>query len=94
MKKIVITLCLLAVVFQSAAFAEPYKSNKVPPENILSKTVAKLAAAGAKIIGKFKHSEDHYTVYYVYPSGQMFTKSLVRLDTNIWIYADADIVHK
>lgn len=69
MKKIIIALYLLAVVFQSVAFAEPYKSSRVPPENILLKVVvAKWGDKRQRIIGKFKDSDNYYKVYHIYPN--------------------------
>ena len=92
MEKIVIAFCLFALAFQSVAFAEPYKSSNVPSEKIISQTVAMYGDGNQKILGKFKYSDNHYDVYYVYPKGKVVSRSLIRLDTNIWIYRGDTIV--
>ena len=95
MKKVVIVICLFALAFQSVAFAEPYVSNKVPPENIILQTAKKVNHNFSKIIGKFKHSNENYEVYYGYVGiSDIDSKSLIKLDTNIWILAGGIIVQK
>ncbi len=81
MKKIFITICLLSMLFQPIAFAEPYNSSEFPPKDIISKALG----LGDNYIGKFKHSDNHYDVYYMLSDGRIKSYTFIRLDTGIWI---------
>ncbi len=91
MKIQAISLCLVAVLFQSLAFAEPYQGPTLPSDNQLKRALVKIVnknsnvREGFKIIGRLRRSDNIYEIYYRYSNGVINTKQLIRLDTNIWL---------
>ena len=91
MKIQAISLCLVAVLFQSLAFAEPYQGQTLPSDNQLKRALVKIVnknsnvREGFKIIGRLRRSDNIYEISSRYSNGVINTKQLIRLDTNIWL---------
>ena len=100
MKRIVIlSIICLALVFQSVTYAEPYKSGKFPPENLLYKALSLHGFHGkgslaVVIIGKFKESDNSYKIWFSFEKIRAGSVSLIKLDTNIWIFEGKTILQK
>ena len=87
---IFLVLCLSGI-----ASAEPYKSKKFPPINIIKKAYSKDHSSVKifDIAGKYKNADGHYIVYVYlksendkngYFSSQPIV--LIKLDTDYWIF--------
>lgn len=91
MKKKLVTASLITILFiQGIAFAEPYKSNSFPPNNLIEKLLASYAqCCNFKIVGKHEASEGQYIVYYkkIWKDGttRLQVVQALKLDTKIWI---------
>ena len=81
--------------FSGIVSAEPYKSKKFPPIQIIKKAFSKdhSSAKIFSIAGKYKNADGHYVVY-VYLKNEndkngFFSSepiTLIKLDTDFWVF--------
>ena len=84
MKSLFILLLTLVFFCGADVFAGSYISEEIPPDSILA---ANTPSNLGDIIGKFKHNDNEYTIYFNRPTRtKCMPVSLIRLDTNIWLF--------
>lgn len=94
---IVIILGLFLIVLNSPVSAEPYQDASFPSDDIVEKFYkSRNSRYKGKLIGKHEDSKDSYVLYIRY-SGRgsgMESVTLLKLDTDLWIYEGKHILEK
>lgn len=94
MKKLLAMTIVFLFAMISISFAEPYKSSKFPPEEIIKKSYTNNYSKGSfflhQIIGKYKDADGKYYLYTYTQQGDSIHFSsdpiiLIKLDTDMWI---------
>lgn len=93
-RALVLSLVLVMLSIGVAVLAEPYKSEKHPPDDLIKKAIVSSYGGSAKFtfdkfVGKISSGDPCYTVYYHGTlSGwgdNVYNSTVCRLDSNLWI---------
>jgi len=90
---VLLLLAFLVTYFVNYAFAEPYRSENFPSDEILKKAVQdlvsyKVGLDDIDIVGNYRDDDGRFVVYFnIYHIGkkEITSFNLIKLDTDFWI---------
>lgn len=93
MNRLLITMLLVGFSWVGSVQAEPYKSNDLPPFELIEAAIVKVNGDSAytgftvkrKVLG-YTGGDSLYTIYYTKPNSEdVLHVTLARLNTGLWI---------